>query len=111
MDPSKSRLEREKNTIRTMIKMYCKKFHEPEAEFCQECAELFEYTEKRLKFCSFGEDKPTCAKCPIHCYKSDMREKIRKIMRYAGPRMIYTHPIMGFRHLFKKLKKFEYSNP
>ena len=111
MDPSKSRLEREKNTIRTMIKMYCKKSHEPEAEFCQECAELLEYTEKRLKFCSFGEDKPTCAKCPIHCYKSDMREKIRKIMRYAGPRMIYTHPIMGFRHLFKKLKKFEYSNP
>lgn len=111
MSTSKNRLEQEHETINTMIRMYCNHFHECEDDLCQECAELLEYTEKRLKFCSFGEDKPTCAKCPIHCYKSDMREKIRKIMRYAGPRMIYTHPIMGFRHLFKKLKKFEYSNP
>lgn len=108
MSSSKSRLRSEKNTIRTMIKMHCQKFHEPEAEFCQECTELFEYAEKRLNFCQFGEDKPTCEKCPIHCYKMEMREKIKNIMRYAGPRMIYSHPIMGFRHLFKKFKKFEH---
>ena len=111
MSSSKTRLERENKTIKTMIKLHCKKFHEPKAEFCQECVELFDYAERRLKYCRFGEDKPICEKCPIHCYKSDMREKIRKIMRYSGPRMIYTHPIMGFRHLFKKLKKFEYFTP
>jgi len=109
MSSSKTRLERENKTIKTMIKLYCKKFHTPKFEFCQDCADLFNYAEKRLKNCRFGEDKPICEKCPIHCYKSDMRTKIRKIMRYSGPRMIYTHPIMGFRHLFKKLKKFENS--
>jgi len=107
MSSSKSHLDREKKTIRTMIRMYCKKKHSPNAEFCQECSELFEYAEERLKYCRYGENKPTCEKCPIHCYKPDMREKARKIMRYAGPRMIYTHPIMGFRHLFNKRKKIE----
>jgi hypothetical protein len=107
MPTSKSRLESEKKTIKTMVKMYCDKFHTPRGDFCQECVELFKYAEKRLEYCRFGENKPTCEKCPIHCYQPEMREKVRIIMRYAGPRMIYTHPIMGFRHLFKKIKKFE----
>ena len=107
MPTSKSRLESELKTIKTMIKMYCNKFHKPIGDFCQECLELFEYAGERLKYCRFGENKPTCENCPVHCYKPDARENIRKVMRYAGPRMIYTHPVMGFRHLFKKLKKFE----
>ncbi|MFX0059842.1 MAG: nitrous oxide-stimulated promoter family protein [Candidatus Hodarchaeota archaeon] len=107
MSPSKTRLERERKTIETMIKMFCKKFHNHDSGICQECAELFKYAEERLKYCRFGEAKPTCEKCPIHCYKPEMREKVRKIMRYAGPRMIYTHPIMGFRHLFNKKRKVE----
>jgi hypothetical protein len=110
MPTSKSRLESEKKTIKTMIKMYCNKFHKSIGDFCQDCSELFEYARERLRYCRFGENKPTCEKCPIHCYKPESRENIRKIMRYAGPRMIYTHPIMGFRHLFKKLKKFENPN-
>jgi hypothetical protein len=109
MGSSKSRLEREWETIRTMMNMYCKKFHKIKSESCEECMELFEYTKKRLEYCRFGENKPTCEKCPIHCYSPKMREKIRKVMRYAGPRMIYTHPIMGFQHLFKKFKKFQNS--
>jgi len=28
-----------------------------------------------------------------------MRERIREVMRYAGPRMISKHPIMAFGHL------------
>ena len=108
MPTSKSRLESEKKTIKTMIKMYCNKFHKPIGDFCQECVELFKYAEERLKNCQFGEDKPICEKCPIHCYKINMREEVREVMRYAGPRMIYKHPIMGFRHLFKKIKKYDY---
>ena len=107
MSSPKSRLERERITIHTMMKMYCKKFHRSTNELCPDCMEIFKYAEERLKNCRFGEDKPACEKCPIHCYKPDMREKARKVMRFAGPRMIYTHPIMGFRHLFKKLKKIE----
>ena len=107
MSASKSRLEKEKKTIKTMISMYCKKNHSTNEELCEQCVELFEYAEKRLKHCRYGENKPACENCPIHCYNPDMREKVRKIMRFAGPRMIYTHPIMGFRHLFNKRRKAE----
>jgi len=107
MSSSINRLQNERKTIRIMIKMYCRNKHKPIDELCGDCLELFEYANKRLDYCQFGEDKPICENCPIHCYKPDMREKIRKVMRYAGPRMIYTHPIIGFRHLFKKIKKIE----
>ena len=107
MSPSKSRVEQEYKTIKTMIQMYCKKCHKTNGNLCPDCSDLVTYAEERLKNCLFGENKPSCEACTIHCYKPKMREKIRTIMRYAGPRMIYTHPIMGFRHLFKKMKKKE----
>lgn len=103
----KSRLEKEHKTIKTMIQMYCNNCHNSQNEFCQDCSALFQYAEERLKNCRFGESKPTCDNCPVHCYKPDMREKVRTVMRYAGPRMIYTHPIMGIRHVINKLKKKE----
>ena len=101
----RSQLEKEHDTIKTMIQMYCKDCHKSNGDLCENCSELFNYAEERLKGCQFGENKPTCDTCTIHCYKPDMREKIITVMRYAGPRMIYKHPIMGFRHLSKKLKK------
>lgn len=107
MKSSINRLDREKKTIETMIQMYCKKNHIPDTTLCHECTDLLTYTKLRLDACQFGEDKPTCEKCTIHCYIPEMREKIRLVMRYSGPRMIYTHPIMGFRHLFKKIKNKE----
>ncbi|MFX1379780.1 MAG: nitrous oxide-stimulated promoter family protein [Promethearchaeota archaeon] len=110
MNSSINRLVKEKKTIKTMIQMYCKNNHDPNGEFCENCSVLYNYAITKLNYCQFGENKPTCEKCPIHCYKSDMRERIREVMRYSGPRMIYTHPIMGFRHLFKKLKKFSNFN-
>ena len=110
MSTSKSRLEQEHETINTMIRMYCKHFHDCVNDLCEECAHLFQYAEERLKNCQFGEDKPTCETCTVHCYKPNMREEIRTVMRYAGPRMIYKHPIMGFRHLFRKMKKKENSD-
>ncbi len=93
MSSSKNNLERERKTMLTMIQMYCKKVHDYKHEQCQECSELLNYADERLKYCRFGDEKPICEKCPIHCYKPDMREKVRQVMRYAGPRMIYTHPI------------------
>ena len=49
------------------------------------------------------ENKPTCKKCPIHCYKPDMKEKMREAMRYAGPRMMWYHPIAAIKHLIREL--------
>ena len=55
--------------------------------------------------CPFGEGKTTCARCPVHCYRKDMREKIRQVMRYSGPRMVYRHPVMAARHLMDGRRK------
>jgi hypothetical protein len=93
-----SRISREGKTVATMISLYCRGRHQS-ANLCQECAELKEYALKRLAKCPFQDSKPVCAKCRIHCYLPEMREKIRQVMRYAGPRMIYRHPLMAVRHI------------
>jgi len=98
-------LKKERKTIKIMINKYCRHQHNTKKDLCEDCSELFEYANNRLDFCPFGEKKHVCAKCPIHCYKHEMREKIRAVMRYSGPRMIYSHPILGFSHLFHKFRK------
>ncbi|MCB8818169.1 MULTISPECIES: nitrous oxide-stimulated promoter family protein [Desulfosporosinus] len=101
-----NRLEREKATAQMMIKLYCKgHHHSADSELCSECQELLEYATNRLNHCKFGESKPTCAKCTVHCYKPEMRKKIQETMRYSGPKMIYNHPIAAIRHLWDGLRK------
>jgi YbgA-like uncharacterized protein len=34
-----------------------------------------------------------------------MKEKIRQIMRYSGPKMIYYHPILALLHFFDGFRK------
>ena len=93
-----ARLGREKKTLREMIRIYCRGHHGSDGELCVECKALDDYAMCRLDRCPFGQDKPTCAKCPIHCYKPQMRERIREVMRYAGPRMLVRHPILALLH-------------
>ena len=78
---------------------------------CSQCRELLAYAEARLERCPFGLEKPTCSKCPIHCYKPDMREEIREVMSYAGPRMLKKHPVLGIRHLIDGRKKVKSPAP
>jgi len=84
--------------VAVMIAMYCHEQHASK-ELCAECRELLSYSQERLQKCPFQEGKTTCAKCPVHCYKPAMREKIRTVMRYSGPRMMYHHPVMAIMHL------------
>jgi len=93
------RLERELRTIRAMVRIYCRRHHGGRGELCAECAELLDYARQRLERCPFGEEKPTCVRCPIHCYKPSQRERARAVMRFAGPRMLWRHPILAIRHL------------
>ena len=101
---SNARLIRQKKTVLAMIKIYCNKNHNTKNELCTECLELMEYAIKRIDGCKFANDKPNCGSCKIHCYKKDMKEKIVKAMRYAGPRMMIYHPVMAIEHLISKLK-------
>jgi hypothetical protein len=94
------RISREEQTMAAMMRIYCEAHHDMQGEFCGECSELLQYAGGRLRRCPLAANKPTCAKCTIHCYKSDMREKVRAVMRYSGPRMILRHPILAVLHLF-----------
>jgi hypothetical protein len=89
---------REEKTLETMIEMYCRAHHW-QSSLCSECADLNRYAQRRLERCVFGDAKPTCANCTVHCYRDDMRERVRVIMRWAGPRMVFRHPYLGFMHV------------
>ena len=95
------RLARELKTIRAMARIYCRRHHATAAGdgLCVECAALLDYATRRLDRCVFGDDKPTCANCKIHCYSKTMRERVREMMRYAGPRMLWRHPLLAVAHL------------
>lgn len=105
MFSGKNRLERESQTIEAMIGLYCRAHHAPLDSMCDDCRELNDYAQVRLLKCPYQQDKPTCAKCPIHCYKPDIREKTRVVMRYAGPRMLWSHPVLAIRHMLDGYKK------
>ncbi|MFD1803707.1 nitrous oxide-stimulated promoter family protein [Mixta tenebrionis] len=95
---SGKRIQREKRTIEKMIALYqsgCPQAM-PEPERYQK---LYQYAVKRLDRCAYGEDKPACKQCPIHCYQPAPREEMKQIMRWAGPRMLLYHPILAIRHL------------
>lgn len=93
------RIRREKQTVAAMIDIYCHDQHGTHGALCAECRVLHDYAMQRLDRCPFGEEKSTCANCTVHCYKPAMRERIRDVMRYAGPRMIWRHPVLAVRHV------------
>jgi hypothetical protein len=92
------RLAREWKTMEMMIKIHCRDQHRTAAALCEECLQLLDYAGVRLERCRFGAEKPTCAKCPVHCYQRARREQIKTVMRYAGPRMLWEHPVVSLRH-------------
>lgn len=104
MDIQKKR-EQEKELVSLMIRLYCRKNHGSKT-LCAECTELDEYARNRSCKCPFMENKTFCSNCRVHCYKPDMREKIRIVMRFSGPRMIFHRPVTAVRHLIAtKLEK------
>lgn len=96
-----TKIEREKRIVSKMIALYCRK-RLGTKDIPEEYKALEEYAHRRLEGCKFQEKKPACKRCPIHCYKPDMREKIRNVMRWAGPRMIIHDPMAAIRHLLNK---------
>ena len=98
MDP----IEREKRVVGQMIGLYCRAHHGGAKPLCPSCAQLHAYACRRLDMCRFGADKPPCEVCPVHCYARDYRARIREVMRYAGPRMLFVHPLETLRHLWRR---------
>jgi len=101
---SPRRVARERATVSAMIRLFCRGRHGSQGTLCEECQQLQAYALCRLERCPFGEGKPTCANCPVHCYKPQRREQIREVMRYAGPRMLLRHPLLAIGHLLDSRK-------
>ncbi|WP_438350025.1 nitrous oxide-stimulated promoter family protein [Paenibacillus sp. FA6] len=100
------RIVREKDIVAIMIYKYCKGHGHIRNEntengsdgMCTDCKDLVRYAHTRLELCRFGEGKTTCGRCPVHCYKADRRFQIKAVMKYAGPRMLWSHPLESLRH-------------
>ncbi|GAA5645137.1 nitrous oxide-stimulated promoter family protein [Vibrio proteolyticus] len=92
-------LLKEFNTVKAMIWIYCRDKHGARQILCEECDALLRYAVQRLDRCPYGAAKPTCNRCPIHCYKPEPKQRMLAVMRYAGPRMLLPHPILAIRHL------------
>lgn len=100
-----SKREREKKIVSEMIALYCRKKHGTKGELCPDCAALSDYAKIRSDKCPFMETKTFCSNCRVHCYKPDMREKIREVMRFSGPRMLPVHPVMAVRHVIESKRE------
>ncbi len=108
-----SKREREKELVSQMIALYCRKQHGSKVGLCAECTELDNYARRRSDKCPFMETKTFCSNCKVHCYKPAMRQKIREVMRFSGPRMLFHHPITAVRHVIetkKEKKRLEKAN-
>ena len=82
-----------------MVAIYCRNRHKSREIPCAECAALLDYARRRLDNCPFQEIKPACNDCLVHCYSARMRERVKSVMRYAGPRMMLRHPWLALMHL------------
>lgn len=99
--------KKEQYVVRQMILLYCRKNHKTQSgELCEDCQKLADYAALRSEKCPFMEHKTFCSNCKVHCYKPEMREQIRKVMRFSGPRMLFYHPVLAMWHLISgKLEK------
>ena len=103
------RLKREHATLECMTEIYCAHHHPPyDGKPCSRCAYLLRYAEKRLEKCPYGTKKPSCARCPIHCYKNQQRQQVREVMRFAGPRMAPRHPWRALTHFCDRFRRVEH---
>ena len=96
--------EKEKQMIKEMITSYCRKNHHSK-QLCTDCNELLNYANMRIDKCPFMETKTFCSNSKVHCYRPDMQQKIREVMAYSGPRMLFYHPVMVIKHVIETQKE------
>ena len=107
MDTEKKRAM-EADVMSMMIGIYCRGHHhanrsaasESEPSLCPDCRRLLTSARSRITACPRMDVKSFCSACPVHCYSREMREKIREVMRWSGPRMLLHHPLMTLHHMW-----------
>lgn len=91
-------------TVEYMIRLYCRAKHRMREGLCEECEELLDYVRQRRARCPFGDKKTFCSNCKIQCYKPSMKEKIVRVMKYSGPRLMFYNPKLVFEHIGETIK-------
>ncbi|MBD3242059.1 MAG: nitrous oxide-stimulated promoter family protein [Chitinivibrionales bacterium] len=97
------RRRREERTLAVMVTMYCRAHHDG-VPLCEGCRDLFDYARGRLDRCPHWPAKPACSSCRVHCYAPDARQRIRRVMKFAGPRMVLRHPVLAVCHMMDILR-------
>ena len=109
MEDIDTKRKKEITMVREMIYLYCKKKHKHRIDgrivICESCNELMDYASLRSEKCPHMKTKTFCANCTTSCYKPEMKERIREVMRFSGPRMIVVHPIMVVSHVICSVKE------
>ena len=95
-------IAKEKKIVKLIIQIYSEGHDKKPLNENQKMQELLDYAYFRLDKCPFKDNKKFCSKCKVHCYKPEMRQQIKNVMRYAGPRMLFKHPILLFKHMLQK---------
>ena len=102
-DKTEKKRKKEQRVVEEMIRLYCRRHHGESdrrgGELCPSCRELADYAWSRSEKCPFMENKTFCSNCRVHCYQPEMRERIRQVMRFSGPRMLLYHPVLAVWHL------------
>ena len=96
--------KKEEYIVTQMIAIYCRKNHRDlydrrTKKLCPECEQIAKYSVERSEHCPHIKEKTFCSNCTTHCYSPQMRDKIKKIMRFSGPRIILYHPVLAIWHL------------
>ncbi len=107
--PIQDKRQQEKEVVELMIELYCRKHHG--RPLCQACTALRDYAFNRIDHCPHMETKTFCSACKTHCYKPNMRHRIRQVMAFSGPRMLLHHPILAVRHLLETMKQKRGTRP
>jgi len=97
-------VQQEQATIAIMTHLFCRAKHGTRQGLCPDCQELLDYAQERVAHCMFLSEKPVCARCPVHCYKAAQRERIREVMRFSGPRLLFKDPLAVVRHFRMMLR-------
>ncbi|HSN94597.1 MAG TPA: nitrous oxide-stimulated promoter family protein [Anaerolineaceae bacterium] len=100
-----SKIKEESSTLTALIELYCRKKHGTNEGLCEECTPLRNYAIARLERCIFLPQKPTCARCPVHCYTPSRRQQIRQVMRFSAPRFYLFRPGLAVQHVWQTFQR------
>lgn len=102
-----ARIKRDLRTLQAIGSIYCAAHHVDAPKnphgMCAECAATIAFTHDRASNCPNGHTG-NCADCAIKCNRGEQQQRIKAIMKYAAPRMLFKHPLMTLEYALKKLR-------